>query len=199
MRALFNRCLLVAALALTPVAATAGPAADLIQGMGDQAVSTLAATEGNLAVRESRLRALLNNGFDMERIAKLALGRYWKRANPEQRQDYVAAFSEFVLATYTRRFGGYAGETFEVVSERPAGNEDVLVKSRIIRGAAAPIEAEWRVHVQGADAHVVDVAIEDISMAVTQRAEFASVVRQRGIDGLIHLLQARAGRLGARS
>ncbi len=197
MRAMANRCLMLLLLTCLPASVLAGPAAELVENMAEQAIGTLRSTEGDLASREARLRGILAQNFDMDAIAKNAMGRYWNRATEEQRRSYVAAFSSFVVATYTRRFGGYAGEELKIVSEREAGRGDVLVGTQIARAGGPPIEAEWRVNVDGGPAKVVDVLVENVSMAVTQRAEFASVIRRHGVDGLIQVLQARAGRAGA--
>jgi len=196
-RSSFCRWFVVLLLATAPAAANASPAGDLIARMADQAIQTLAETDGKLAERETKLRALLVQGFDMEYIGQFVMGRYWKRATDDQKLDYLKAFSNYVAATYARRFGGYAGEKLEISDERPAGPKETMVQTRIIRGQAPPILAEWRVRVDDKPARVVDVVIEGLSMSVSQREEFSSVIRQHGIDGLIHILQARAGRLGA--
>lgn len=196
MRALAIHICLCLVLISGPATASAGQAADHIRHLADKAISTLADTKGNLAAREAKLRPILATGFDMDHIARFTLGRYWNRANDAQRRDYVAAFSDFIVATYARRFGGYSGETLEIVSEREMGPKDVIVGTRIQRASSPPIDAEWRVRV-GDDAKVIDVVVEGVSMSVTQRADFSSVVRRNGIDGLIQVLQARAGRLGA--
>lgn len=205
MRRLFSRRLrriaaaaaFTASLAAAPAVAQAGPAGDLIRAMADQAVEILATTNENLAEREKRLRAVLARDFDMAAIGRFAMGRYWRLATEEQRAGYIAAFSDFVVATYARRFGGYAGETLEIKSERATGAKDVLVATEITRGSAPPVQAEWRVRVDSPPPRVIDVVVEGVSMSVTQQAEFSSVIRQHGIDGLIHVLQAKAGRLGA--
>lgn len=196
MRAMANRCLLLLLICL-PAYASAGPAKELVANMAEQAIGTLRSTEGDLASREARLRHILVENFDMDTIAKNAMGRYWSKATPDQKRSYVSAFSDYVVATYARRFGGYAGEELKIVSEREAGRGDVLVGTQIARSGGPPIEAEWRVNVDSGPAKVVDVLVENVSMAVTQRSEFASVIRRHGVDGLIQVLQARAGRAGA--
>jgi len=196
----FNACrrwLIVLLLAAAPAPVAAGPASDLIAEMADQAITTLAETETDLASRERRLRAILIRSFDMDYIGRFVIGRYWSRATEEQRHDYLAAFSDYIATTYTRRFGGYSGETLEILAERPASENETFVQTQIVRGEAAPILAEWRVRVDDKPARVVDVLVEGLSMSVSQREEFGSVIRQRGIDGLINILQARSGRLGA--
>ncbi len=189
-------CLLIVA---APAAAHAGPASDFIKRLGAEAVETLTQTEGDLAAREARFRAILAESFDMQGIAQFAMGRYWSQASAEQKYDYVQAFTDYVLATYSRRLGGYSGETFSVTGEREVAEGEALVASEIVRGGAPPILAEWRVRLGGDGPKVIDVAIEGVSMSVTQRAEFASVIRQQGINGLIAVLEARGGRLGTQS
>ena len=194
-------CLLLAPallLALLTAQASASPATDLIRGMADQAIETLRETEGDLAAREDRLRVILAERFDMSGIGRFVIGRYWKQASEEQRQDYQEAFADYVVATYARRLGGYAGETLEITGETKAGDDGALVATRIVRPGAPPIPAEWRV-ITGEDgtAKIVDVVVEGLSMSITQREEFAAVARQHGVEGLIHVLHARAGRLGA--
>ena len=197
MRAWLTRFLLIAFALSAPAAANAGPASELIEKMAAQAIETLQSTDGGLAEREKRFRRILTSHFDMETIAKSAIGRHWNRASADQRQRYIGAFSDYVVATYARRFGGYAGETFAVVGERSAGGDDMLVDSEIRRGEGPPIVAQWRVQVGDGAPKVVDVIVENVSMTVTQRSEFSAVVRSNGIDGLIQVLQARAGRVGA--
>ena len=65
----------------------------------------------------------------MGRIVRFVAGRYRKRATPELRKEYTQVFSEYVLATYARRLGGYAGEELKVLAEKPAGPNDTLVKT----------------------------------------------------------------------
>lgn len=197
MRALLIRTLTAAIFATTPLTAIASQATDHIRNLADQAISTLADTNGNLSERETKLSPILADGFDMAHIARFAMGRYWNKATEDQQRQYVAAFSQYVIATYARRFGGYSGEKLTILNERELGPKDYSVVTRIERADNPPIDAEWRVRIDDGPAKVIDVVVEGVSMSVTQRAEFASVVRQNGVDGLISVLQARSGRLKA--
>lgn len=195
------RTTLFAVAIMTPLAtAAAGPAADHISRMSAQAISTLQADGAPLADRERALRPTLREGFDMPRIARFVAGRYWKRATPDQQESYVHAFSDYVLTTYARRLGGYAGEDLKILAEKPAGPKDTLVKSQIVSSNGGPaIDAEWRVRNGGPTGpKVIDVSVEGVSMAVTQRQDFAAVIRRDGFDGLINVLRARSGRQGVR-
>jgi len=180
----------------SPVARAATPS-DFIRSLADQAVQTLQMTGLTLEQRETRFRSLLTQGFDMDFIGRFVLGKHMRTATPTQQAAYLEAFGDYVLRTYSTRLGGYAGETFIVVGERTAGKQDAIVTTRIDRPSGPPIGAEWRVRVIEGRYRVVDISVEGVSMAVTQRSEFAAVVDRYGMDGLIQSLQARVNRAPA--
>lgn len=189
-------CLTVWLGAAMPGTASASPS-EFIRHLGDQAVSVLRSPGTNIDQREARFRQLLASGFDMNFIGRFVMGRYWNRATPEQRGDYLNLFNEYILRTYSARFGGYAGETLNVVTERPAGKQDVLVSTRIERPSGPPINADWRIRVIDGQYKIIDVMVEGISMAITQKSEFSTVIQRNGIDGLIEILRARTDKMGA--
>jgi len=175
----------------------AGAAATFIQNLGDRAIATLQQDNLSLEQREQVFRRLLAEGFALELIGRFALGRHWRTATPGQRNDYAVLFSDYILKTYSRRLGGYAGETLDVTGTRDAGKQDVLVQTRISRPSGPPLEAGWRVRTIGGTMKIIDIMVEGISMALTQRQEFAAVVSQRGVDGLIIALRARTDEMSA--
>ena len=168
-----------------------------VQRLGDQAIQALGASEMSLEEREKQVRVLLREGFDFAFIGRFVLGRHWRTMTPEQRSDYLQLFSAFVLKVYSSRLGGYAGETFKVTGTRPAGKQDILVRTEIIRPSGPPLDCEWRVRVIDGRQRIIDVMVAGISMAITQRSEFSSVISRNGYDGLLHALRARAMKMPA--
>ena len=176
-------------------AAQTGEASRFVRQLGGEAIATLQSSGLTLEEREARFHTILRDGFDLPFIGRFVLGRYWKKIDAEQRSDYQNLFSEYVLQIYSARLGGYAGETLTVVSERPAGSKDVGVLTRIDRPSGPPIMADWRVRITDSRPRIIDVAVEGVSMVVTQRAEFAAVIQRNGFDGLIEVLRARTTKL----
>ena len=166
-------------------------AAQFIDRLGNQAIETLRSPNLTLEQREARFRGLLAEGFDLAFIGRFVLGKYWRRATPGQQSEYLALFGEFVLHTYSARFEGYVGETLKVVGTRQANDKDVVVRTRIDRPSNPPIVTDWRVRATGNRYRIIDVMNKGISMAVTQRSEFAAVVQRDGIEGLLSVLRAR--------
>jgi phospholipid transport system substrate-binding protein len=174
---------------VTPDAVQA--AARFIDALGRKAIAVLQQNQGSLEQREAALRAILSRNFDLPFIGRFVLGRHWRRASAEQRAEYQAVFAEWLLQTYARRLGGYSNQTFKVGGARAAGKKDVMVKTRIGRPSGPPIVADWRVRASGGQFRIIDIMVEGISMAVTQRSDFSAVVKQRGIAGLLQILRAR--------
>jgi phospholipid transport system substrate-binding protein len=174
-----------------------GVSSQFIKSLGDEAIATLRNSALPLEQRESRFRALLARGFDMEFIGRFVLGAHWRSATPDQQQDYLQAFNDYVLQVYSARLGGYAGETLTVVGERPAGERDMMVNTRIDRPSGPPLEAQWRVRAMQAGPRIIDVMVAGVSMVATQRDEFAAVVQRQKVAGLIEVLRARTNKLPA--
>ncbi len=174
-----------------------GDASAFIADLGKQAVSVLQSTGKDLEARESAFRQLLTDKFDLKLIGRFSLGRYWRTASAAQRNDYLGLFSEYVLQAYASRLGGYAGEKLVVVLETPLSNKkDFYVKSEIRRPSGPPIKATWRVRTaKDGGMRIIDIMVEGISMAVTQRDQFAAVVRRDGFNGLMAVLRARTDKM----
>ncbi|MDP6707893.1 MAG: ABC transporter substrate-binding protein [Alphaproteobacteria bacterium] len=173
-------------------AAEVEAASRFMDDLAKQAIELLRRTRDDADSRQAAFRQLLSTGFDVPFIGRFALGRHWRGATTAQRQRYLALFTEFLIQTYTRRLSDYSSERFQITGARAAGKRDVIVQTRIERPDSASIRADWRVR-GGAGGHrVIDVSVEGISMAVTQRTEFASVVRSHGMDGLLQALESRA-------
>jgi phospholipid transport system substrate-binding protein len=170
-------------------------AASFVQWLAGQALQVLRSPNASLTDRETFLRQLLAQGFDLPFIGRFVLGRNWRRLSPAQRDAYLRVYSSFFLNTYSARFGGYSGQTFTVLSARPSGKKDAVVKTRIDRPGAAPLASDWRIRASSNQFRIIDISVEGVSMAVTQRSEFASVIKSSGIDGLMAALRARTDKL----
>ena len=199
----FAAAFAVAAFAMTDTAvaksATDGMRPDsFIRTLADEALSVLGKKNGStLAEREAKFRSVLRDDFAMDRIGRFAAGRYWRKMSRDQRSDYQKLFTEWVLKSYAIRFGGYAGENLRIVKTVRAGKKDSLVRS-VIESAKAgkqPIRVDWRVRRFKDTYKIIDILVEGVSMLVTQKAEFASVIKREGIQGLISALRTQLDQL----
>ncbi len=172
-------------------------AARHVRELSARAVAAFGQGSLSLAEREARVAALLRAGFDIPLIARFALGKTWRRSTPRQQADYLILFERYIVRTMAHRFGQYSGERIIIQGTRAAGKKDIYVDSVIRRQSGRGVAAAWRVRAIQGRPRVIDVTVEGISMALTQRQEFAAILRQNGIVGLIEVLRAKTGRLSA--
>ena len=181
-------------LAYTAPAQAANPQ-DFVQNMGDKAFASLSEEGLSRDQRTERFRGLLNEAFDLPRIARFTLGRYWRTATDEEKTEFITLFEKFVIQAYSNRFQDMSGQKLNVINAREVSASQALVLSEIEIPGKAPVKINWRVRSKD-DAHkIVDVLVQGISMSVTQRDEFAAVIRKTGgkVDGLIKALRRKTG------
>lgn len=167
----------------------AGSASEFIDRLGETAIGILADKQLTQQMRSEKFREILLQRFDVPRVGRFALGLHWRRANEQQRDDYIALFKRYIVETYTARLGGYSGEVLSVTKEVPGNKKQTIVYSQINRAEGPPIRLNWRVRTADGERRVIDVQIEGISMAQTMREEFGSVIQNNG--GKIEALMAR--------
>lgn len=170
------------------------PAAEKIDALGAEAMALLSDASMSEETRQLHFREMLARELDIPLLARFMLGRYWRKATPEARQAYEDAFAAYVLSRYTILLGGAREiEGFEVVGATTTETGDVLVETRIRRGGAEPIKTGWRMRDRDGRFVVIDLVVEGLSMAQTQRQEFTSILRSNGgrVEGLISVLKEK--------
>ena len=179
---------------MTPTVAYAGTAtgepAAFIRRFADTALATMRDQSLARAQQIQKLDELIVSGFDLERIGRLALGRYWKAAALDERAEFMTLFKAYVLASYSRRFDEYAGRKLRIAATTPAG-EDAIVES-YLEGGPAPVRLDWRLSSDAGGWRILDVMVEGVSLLLTYRNEFAAVVEKGGGRVPVLLAELRA-------
>jgi len=162
-----------------------------ISTLASDALTTLSAklSEADL---EKRFQSLLEKNFDMPRIARFVLGRYWNSATDQEKQDFQKLFEAYVVRAYSVRFSEYSGETVKVTSSRPQSQDTVIVASQILQpDNAPPVKVDWIVRKNADDFRISDVSVDGVSMVLTQKQEFAAVIEHNGggVTGLNRAIQ----------
>jgi len=127
--------------------------------------------------------------FDFTRMTQLAVGKYWKDANPEQKQALVREFRNMLVRTYTKVFTVYRDQTVEV---RPfkmtADVTEATIKTSINKPGAPPIMVNYEMKKTADGWKAFDVISEGASLVTIYRGTFTSEIQEKGIDGLIKTL-----------
>jgi phospholipid transport system substrate-binding protein len=167
----------------------------LVNGLVTEAIAAIQDQQISDNDREKKFRGLLEGGFDIPRIARFVLGRYWAGASDAQRQRFTSLFEDWIVRTYASRFRSYSGQTIKVTGTRTESQISTVVMSQLVSpGNANPAKVDWRVRKEGDNSYkIIDVAVEGVSMALTQRDEIAAVADRAGgtIEALNKALEQR--------
>lgn len=126
---------------------------------------------------------------DFEEATRLAVGRGWKEATPEQRKKLVNEFRNMLVRTYSNAIGAYEGQTMKVLPSRVKPTEsEATVRNQFARAGGQPVLVDYSMRKTDSGWKIYDIVVEGVSLVLTYRSEFDAVVKQQGIDGLIKRL-----------
>lgn len=168
---------------------------DFIRTVSAKAFSSLAEANISDADRIDRFQHLLNESFDLAYIGRFVLGINGRRATDAEKAEFQTLFEKFLVRAYANRFRDLTGKKLNVIRAEDLTERDSLVITRIEITGNSPIPVNWKVRGKEGAFKIIDVTVEGISMSVTQRDEFAAVIRQNGgkVEGLIKALRRKTG------
>lgn len=130
--------------------------------------------------------------IDRERTAQWVLGANWRTATPAQREQFINEFSDLLLRTYGTALRQYHSETLNYLpTQAAAGADRVTVRTEIIRPDGPKVSVDYLLTNRSGEWKVYDVIIENVSMVVTYRSEYAAIIKRDGMDGLLKQLADR--------
>ena len=165
------------------------------------ALTDLASNDISDSTRVKRLRSLLVKYFDIPVVGKFVLGVHWRRTSAAQFKEFLKLYEIYVAHNYAGLFKQYSGETIDVLRSQPSGADTTLVFGRINRASGPPIAMEMRVHKNSSGYKALDLKIEGLSMPLTHRKQFSSVIsrNRKGVQGLIAALRRATDRFEAQT
>jgi len=189
------RLLLAVCFLALPVLAHAqqmGPE-ELVKKMTDEVMEAiksdkqLAAGDRQKALKLAEEKILPH--VDFEEATRLAVGRSWREASPEQRKKLTDEFRRMLVRTYSSAVSTYQGQTMKVLPVRMKPEDtEATVRNQYIRSGAKPVSIDYSMRKTDAGWKIYDIVVEGVSLVLTYRSEFDVVVKQDGIDGLLKRL-----------
>ena len=127
--------------------------------------------------------------FNHVGMTALAVGANWRKASPEQKQRLAEEFKTLLMRTYASSLASFGSQKFDFrpLRMKPA-DTDVTVQVRVLQPGAQPVIVEYDMEKTPRGWKCYDVRVAGISLVVNYRTEFANLVREGGIDGLIAAL-----------
>ena len=159
-----------------------------VEKLGKEVIKKVSDEKLSDSQRRSNFRYLYLNSFDNFYISRFVLGRYWKRIDNSVKEEFVKTFNDYIVSTYAPKFKGWQGEfkAVDALIEKNFYN----VKMNVINKDGPILKLIWKIYLDKNKTYkILDVNIDGVSMLVTQRAEFMSVIKNNP-DGVVGLIKA---------
>lgn len=180
--------------AAAPTETSPRSAARFVERLGRELSAVIANRALAPGQRDMALRGLFLNGFEVETIGRIVLGRYWHGATPVQLAEYRRLFEKFLLARYADRFLRYGTARIALTGARAGKRNIAIIESRVEFSGKPSLRVDWLVRTSGnGEQRVIDLIVNGLSMAITQRYEFISIIENHGgdIEGLLAALRRK--------
>ncbi|MGN0904654.1 MAG: phospholipid-binding protein MlaC [Alphaproteobacteria bacterium] len=158
--------------------------------LADQIMKEVVLSKSAMPEKQAAFRRVFLEATNIRTIARFTLGRYYKSATEEQREAFISAFTDNVILTWTERFSNYAGEQIKFRDTRQDKNDFYVNSTLDIPNTENDIEIIWRISDKKGHMQLVDLVVEGVSMIMSYRNEYASVLQQNGgdVQTLINML-----------
>jgi len=186
-------CLITALTAAPTFATSPDEAHAFVDGIASKALAVIADKALSKEQKQSKLEKILGGGVDIPWVGRFTLGHTWREATEDQRKRYLKEYESFWVKHYASRFAEYSGGDYKITGIEEDDGQYTVKMTMTSTEDHKDVQVEYRLHLDDAkQLKIFDVVVENVSMITTQRAEFASVVSNKGLDYLIDQLAHRS-------
>ncbi len=140
---------------------------------------------------QSKVDELIIPNLDFNTMTKLAVGKFWRRADASQKTELVAEFQTLLLNTYTGALAEYSGESINFEPFRPESREDrAVVRSTFSQSGGSDVPVIYKLRDKDGWS-IYDIEVNSISLVTSYRSAFTNEIDKGGIAGLIETLKER--------
>lgn len=172
----------------------AAKAESFVKEVTDSGIEDIINASVSQQVKDERFEKLFNKALDLNFIGQFVLGRYWRTATPQQKKDFIAVYRKLNIKTWSARFDEFKGKDFKFVGTTPSNSKNqIFVNSTVDMGEGEPAKVVWRVKQNADNFKIVDIIIENVSLAITARNEYTAFIKNHNgdIDALIANLKEK--------
>lgn len=173
-------------------ASVAGPDT-IIRKTADEVIATLKTDKAIQAGDRSRAYSLIDQKvlphFDFTRMTRLAVGRNWNQASPDQQKKLEDGFRDLLVRTYASSLSQYKDQALQIKgTDLQPGDTDAVVHTLIVPSGGQSVPIDYSMEKSGDDWRVYDIKVDGVSLVTNYRSEFSDIVRRSGVEGLIKAL-----------
>ncbi|HHI92767.1 MAG TPA: ABC transporter substrate-binding protein [Gammaproteobacteria bacterium] len=192
----YTGALLVGALLLGNVTAAIQEPQVLVKETTDKITSVLRAEQNKIKADPNRLLdivdAIVAPHFDFERMSSWVLGKYWRKAKPEEKARFAQEFRTLLVRTYAKALNDNYDKQIDMLpSRKRKDGKQVTVRTEIQQSGGFPIPISYKMHIKDGVWKVFDVSVDGISLVANYRSSFAKEIRKDGLEKLIARLADR--------
>lgn len=166
----------------------------MVENLTKEGIEKIINSTSSQEEKNKVFKQLFTENLDLDFIGKYVLGRYWRTASAQQRKEFIDLYKEFNVQTWSKRFDEFKGKKFVFNGTGAANNPNqIYVNTSVPVPDGKPIDVKWRVYEHNGKLKIIDIIIENVSLAQTARNEYTSYIAKspKGVEGLLENLRSK--------
>ena len=140
--------------------------------------------------RLKKLNDLSSKYLDLDALAGYTLGDYREKATSSERENFNKLFREYFIKNMSSKLNDFADQDLKIIDSKKINENNIIVSTKIFsKKDAQEIAVEWRIFTKDSKLLARDLVVEGLSLARTQKEEFASIIASKGFVGVINALE----------
>jgi len=140
--------------------------------------------------RLKKLNDLSSKYLDLDALASYTLGDYREKATNSERENFNKLFREYFIKNMSSKLNDFADQDLKIINSKKINENNIIVSTKIFsKKDAQEIAVEWRIFTKDSKLLARDLVVEGLSLARTQKEEFASIIASKGFVGVISALE----------
>ena len=140
--------------------------------------------------RLKKLNDLSSKYLDLDALAGYTLGDYREKATNSERENFNKLFREYFIKNMSSKLNDFADQDLKIIDSKKINENNIIVSTKIFsKKDAQEIAVEWRIFTKDSKLLARDLVVEGLSLARTQKEEFASIIASKGFVGVISALE----------
>ena len=155
---------------------TTGAASAFLTTLHNEAITGLTDPTLNPEQKSENFKTLLAKYFDVEDTARFVMGRFWRKATPEERTAFTAIFQDVLIQRFLPLFEDYDETTFKII-KAATRKDDIIITTTVVTPGGETANIFWRLREKDDSFQIKDIAPEGISMRATYREDYTSALK----------------------
>lgn len=169
-------------------------AVKMVETVTKEGVEKIINSNSSQEEKNKVFKQLFTENLDLDFIGRYVLGRYWRTATVQQRKEFITLYKDFNVKVWSKRFDEFKNKKFVFNGTSSANNPNqVFVNTKVPMSEGNPVSVKWRVNNVNGKLKIIDIIIENVSLAQTARNEYTSFIAKspKGIEGLLENLRQK--------